>query len=218
MRLRSEVKGTSATRGHRASSSSLEMPTWAAAITRAVSVGSPMALLPSAPAGSKTASVHNDIAFNNSTVLRDGGSTAGFSSAFTSRVGTSCSVSTGRCLPATSKIVTVIRFCVSVPVLSEQITVTDPNVSTAVSLRTSALRCNIRCEPSASATVTTAANPSGIAATAILMPVSSSTSKSSPRSSPSTTTSTIIASATTASTRPRRSRRRCSGVGARSTF
>jgi hypothetical protein len=55
---------------------------------------------------------------------------------------------------------------VSVPVLSEQITVTDPSDSTAGSRRTIALRRAIRCTPIASTMVSAAGSPSGIAATA----------------------------------------------------
>ncbi len=58
------------------------------------------------------------------------------------------------------------------PVLSEQITVTEPSVSTAGSFRISALRRSIRCAPIASVKVTTAGRPSGITATATLMAVS----------------------------------------------
>ena len=61
---------------------------------------------------------------------------------------------------------TVILFCVKVPVLSEHITVLLPNVSTAGSLFTIAFFLTIFCTPIASTIVDTAANPSGIAATA----------------------------------------------------
>ena len=61
---------------------------------------------------------------------------------------------------------TCIRFRVRVPVLSEQITCVQPSVSTAVSCRMTALRFAMRVTPIASCTVTTAARPSGIAATA----------------------------------------------------
>ncbi len=104
------------------------------------------------------------------------------------------------------------RFSVSVPVLSEQITVTEPSVSTAGSLRISALRLSMRCAPSASAMVTTAGRPSGTAATAIAIAVSSISTGSSPRSRPSENTTTTIASAATASARPSCSMRRWSGV------
>ena len=60
----------------------------------------------------------------------------------------------------------VISFWVSVPVLSEQIVVTDPRVSTAAILRVMALRRAICCTPSARVMVTSAGRPSGTAATA----------------------------------------------------
>jgi len=45
---------------------------------------------------------------------------------------------------------TVISFRVSVPVLSEQMTVTDPSVSTLGSFRINAFRAAMRCRPNAS--------------------------------------------------------------------
>ena len=62
-------------------------------------------------------------------------------------------------------------FCVNVPVLSEHITVALPNVSTAGSFFTIACLFTILCTPIASTIVDTAANPSGIAATAKLTAV-----------------------------------------------
>ena len=62
-------------------------------------------------------------------------------------------------------------FCVKVPVLSEQITVALPNVSTAGNFFTIAFFFTILCTPIASTMVETAANPSGIAATAKLTAV-----------------------------------------------
>ena len=61
---------------------------------------------------------------------------------------------------------TVILFCVRVPVLSEQMILVQPRVSTAVSFRMIAWFLLIRVTPMESSTVTTALNPSGIAATA----------------------------------------------------
>ncbi len=78
------------------------------------------------------------------------------------------------------------RFWVSVPVLSEQIVVTEPRVSTAGSLRIRACRFNIRREPMARAIVTTAGSPSGITATAKLTAVRINTLIVSPRSQPKT--------------------------------
>ena len=77
-----------------------------------------------------------------------------------------------------SNTTTVIRFWVSVPVLSEQIVVTDPSVSTAYSRRMRALLASIRWAPRVRVMVTTAGRLSGIAATARLTAVSSSSSSS----------------------------------------
>ena len=60
---------------------------------------------------------------------------------------------------------TVISFSVSVPVLSVQITVVSPSVSTEDRRRTSALRFAIRCVASASDSVTVGSSPSGTSAT-----------------------------------------------------
>jgi hypothetical protein len=76
------------------------------------------------------------------------------------------------------------RLSVSVPVLSEQITLTEPSVSTLGRRRTSALARTSRRAPSASSTVTTAGSASGIAATARLIAVSAISSTGSPRSTP----------------------------------
>ncbi len=67
--------------------------------------------------------------------------------------------------PATIRC-TVIWFWVNVPVLSEQITVVLPSVSTAGNLRMIACRRAICTTPIASVTVTAAGNPSGMALTA----------------------------------------------------
>ena len=64
------------------------------------------------------------------------------------------------------KSTTVILFWVSVPVLSEQIICAQPRVSTAVSRRIMAFRLDMLVTPMDSTTVTTAARPSGMAATA----------------------------------------------------
>ena len=57
-------------------------------------------------------------------------------------------------------------LAVSVPVLSEQITETEPRASTEWSFFTIAFRFDIRSTPRASVTVVTMGNPSGMAATA----------------------------------------------------
>ncbi len=71
-------------------------------------------------------------------------------------------------IPSAHNWVTVISFCVSVPVLSEQITVAEPRVSTEASRRISAWRLIISRMPSARLMVTTAGSPSGTAAIARL--------------------------------------------------
>ena len=75
---------------------------------------------------------------------------------------------TRRFISLPSCFTTVILFWVSVPVLSEQITCVQPSVSTAVSFRITAFRFDILVTPMESTIVTTAASPSGIAATARL--------------------------------------------------
>ena len=65
---------------------------------------------------------------------------------------------------------TVISFFVSVPVLSDAMTLAEPSVSTAARCRTMALRCAMRCTPIESTAVTTAGSPSGTAATASATP------------------------------------------------
>ena len=62
---------------------------------------------------------------------------------------------------------------VSVPVLSEAMTVTDPSASTAGSVRTMACCVAMRWADSASDSATTAGSDSGTAATARLTAVSS---------------------------------------------
>ena len=56
---------------------------------------------------------------------------------------------------------TAMQFWVIVPVLSEQITLTDPRVSTADRRRTKALRRAMRCTLSARVSVTCGSRPSG---------------------------------------------------------
>lgn len=61
------------------------------------------------------------------------------------------------------------RFSVSVPVLSVQMTSAEPSVSTAGRWRISTLRAAIRCAPKASDNVTVGSRPSGTLATMIPM-------------------------------------------------
>ena len=68
--------------------------------------------------------------------------------------------------PSRYALTKVMRFCVKVPVLSEQMTEALPNVSTAGSLRIIAFFLAMRCTPMERTMVTIAGNPSGIAETA----------------------------------------------------
>jgi hypothetical protein len=68
---------------------------------------------------------------------------------------------------------TVMWFSVKVPVLSVQMTVVLPSVSTTGSRRTTTLRRTMRPTPKASAIVTIAGSPSGIAPTAKAMAATS---------------------------------------------
>ena len=104
------------------------------------------------------------------------------------------------------------RLSVSVPVLSEQMTLTEPSVSTLGNRRTSAFTPISRRAPSASNTVTTAGSASGMAATARLMAVSAISSIGSPRSTPMAKTRAQIASTTIDSRLPNAASRCCSGV------
>ena len=202
IRFRSGEKGTSATRGKDRSSAPFESPAPAAAARRAISVGSPSGVDP--PAAGGTASLQRAHAAARS-AWGDGRSGAGASAVKTIR------------LPAEWISETSIRFRVSVPVLSEQMTVTEPSVSTAGSFRIRARRASIRCEPRARVTVTTAGSPSGIAATARLTAERNSSTGSSPRNSPIPKRRATIASASSARFLPRSAIRRWSGVASRRT-
>ncbi len=92
-----------------------------------------------------------------------------------------------------------------VPVLSVQITLVEPRVSTAASLRTRARRRAMRMTPRESATVTTAGSPSGTAATARLMDVMNNSIGAVPRNKPSPNKSTTTPSATHTRMRPKAS-------------
>ena len=111
---------------------------------------------------------------------------------------------------------TVISLRVSVPVLSEQMTVTEPRVSTLGSLRTKALRRTRRCKPIASTSVTTAGRPSGTAATARLTDSRNDGKSGPPRSAWSRKMRAAIPSTMAINTFPSSASRCWSGVGSRS--
>ena len=101
---------------------------------------------------------------------------------------------------------------VSVPVLSEQMTVVEPSVSTADSRRMITPRAAMRCTPTASAIVIATGRPSGTIDTIWLMATIITSVNGSPRNSPSAVTSANRPSAALISQRPNCSMRRSSGV------
>ena len=100
-------------------------------------------------------------------------STKDFISSFSSLSASKFPLSDGTSfiLPGVYIFTTVILFCVSVPVLSEQIIFTAPNVSTAGSFLTMAFILDILVTPIERTMATIATSPSGIAATARLIAV-----------------------------------------------
>ena len=108
------------------------------------------------------------------------------------------------------------RFSVMVPVLSEQMTEVHPSVSTLCRRLTSAFCFIMRLTARASAMVTVAGSPSGIAAIAMEMPVMSISKIGSPRSTPAANTARHTPMQMTARTFPSSPRRFCRGVSVRS--
>ena len=95
--------------------------------------------------------------------------------------------------PATS-----IRFCVNVPVLSVQMTVVDPRVSTAERRLTTAPRRARSWTPTAKAKVMVGSNPSGTLATSIPMAKLAAAASDSPASAPRGMNASAATTATTA--------------------
>jgi hypothetical protein len=87
-------------------------------------------------------------------------------------------------LPALHNSVTVIAFSVSVPVLSEQMTVVLPSASTAGRWRMMARRLAMRPTPMARVMLMAAGRPSGIAPTASATAAISIGTQPSPRNTP----------------------------------
>ena len=106
---------------------------------------------------------------------------------------------------------TVMRFWVSVPVLSVQMTVAAPSVSTAVRWRTSALRRAMRCVPIARASVTVGSKPSGTLATMMPMAKMKFSQNGSPMNRPTAKNTTPSATDSIATRRDSRAISRCSG-------
>ena len=152
MRRRCESKGISRRRGWRACCSWGSSPAARAASNRPFSVGSPIArqASPGVAVCSRRALEQSEAA-RSSTRLR---------------ASSPCSVVPSP-TPGSQICSTSMRLPVRVPVLSLQITLTDPSVSTADSRRTRAWQRAIRCTLNASARVTVGSRPSGTFATRI---------------------------------------------------
>ena len=111
-----------------------------------------------------------------------------------------------------------IRFWVNVPVLSVQMKVVEPRVSTASRFRTSALRWAIRCAPTARDSVTVGSRPSGTSATITPMANKKASRQEIPTSRDSTKNSTPMPRAIAAVMRTIRCSSRASGLGGASTL
>src|SRR5579864_8806122 len=171
MNPRSLENGSSVWRGCAYHSPAGSSPASAAAKSSAPSVELPIVVRPAA--STSTASLHSAPIVST---CRASGSSA-------LQRGSSPAHSSG---PAASAR-TVILFWVSVPVLSQQTTVTRPSVSTALSRRTINDRRLIRCTAALSAIVTVAGSPSGMAAVTRVMPPSASVLNGKRRSNPAPT-------------------------------
>ena len=112
---------------------------------------------------------------------------------------------------------TVISFWVSVPVLSVQMTVVLPSVSTAGSRRTTARRRAMRPTPIAKVMVTAAGRPSGIAPTARATAAVNMSDPGSPRAIPTMKVTTARPRMITVRIRLNSARRRVRGVASGST-
>ena len=146
--FRSESKAISPMRGCSRSKSGRDRPKRTVRSSSASSVGSPRR-----ESGSRTASLQRVSPMRKS-LSRSGRSPAA-----------------SRICPSVQQAVTVMRFWVRVPVLSEQTTLTQPRVSTLGRRFTIVLTRTMRETLKASTSVTTAGSPSGTAATAREMAV-----------------------------------------------
>ena len=167
----------------------------------AVSVASPTMRVPPSPSGSTVA-------------LLASASLPSRSSSATPSTGPSTATGTlaGRSGEAAHMRRMVMRFCVRVPVLSEQMTETEPSVSTAGSLRTSACFWTMLWTPWVSVRVTMSCRVSGTAATARLTAASTMAQNSSPCCRPVARRIAAATMATALMARTTRTSRSWSGV------
>ena len=146
--FRPESKAISPMRGCSCSKAGRERPKRPARSRRASSVGSP-----------RRESVSRTASLQRVSPVRKSRSRSGWS------------LAASRMCPSVQQAVTVMRFWVRVPVLSEQTTLTQPRVSTLGRRFTMVLTRTMRETLKASTRVTTAGRPSGTAATAREMAV-----------------------------------------------
>ncbi len=165
MNIRSEVNGLVSIRGIPCRGTPSRAPT----VSMAVSVGS--------PTGGWSSWMRASLQL--APTMRHQCSAPPGVSAATSESSGTCSSS-----PADQRERTVMLFSVRVPVLSVQITVAPPSVSTAGSRRITARRRAIRETPIARVTVTAAGSPSGIAPTARATAAVNMSTAGSPRRTP----------------------------------
>ena len=215
MRLTSEEKGISATRGNSRRSASGSNPAFRPNTRRAPSVGSPRTVQ-SPSVSSRAASLHN-------MAIRAISASTGWSPGLTAASpiandpeGSYPEPLTSTISPSRKRRRTVISFFVRVPVLSVQITVVQPMVSTAGRRLTMAFFRAMRVVPMARAPVTTAGRDSGTAATARLIPQISISSQRWPRQTPRTEAPTATVRQITDKTRPMVAMRASRGVCPRS--
>ena len=161
MRRRSELNGISRSRGALAASCSCTRPPLTARTTSAASVGSPRIDQPSPPC-TRRASPQSSPALSSSP--SGSGSTTSPSDRKRPK-GSYPAPSTVTAAAGVQRLSTVIWFSVSVPVLSVQMTVVSPSVSTDESRRTRALRPAMRWVAIARERVTVGSRPSGMSAT-----------------------------------------------------
>ncbi len=195
-KARSDSNGIAPVSGHARHSALRSTPPFAASDNSATSVGSPR-LEPWPWWPMRSASLH---ATATSSAVRNASSTGPGSLPSHTRPSASCSSRT------------VSSLHVSVPVLSEAMSVQLPSPSTAGRLRTIAPRAAMRRAAIASVTVSATGSPSGIAETASATPNTNIVPTLSPRSiTPRSPMMTAPASTTTATTRAKRSIRVTSG-------
>eukprot|EP00162_Nutomonas_longa_P014219 comp21874_c0_seq1/m.49553 comp21874_c0_seq1/g.49553 ORF comp21874_c0_seq1/g.49553 comp21874_c0_seq1/m.49553 type:complete len:307 (-) comp21874_c0_seq1:449-1369(-) len=162
-----EEKGISLMRTWVAASRLRSSPPLSAATLSAPSVGSPsMRYLPVESGGCSFALLQSP---NPSRVWRRTPVAAWISAPVSSQlnvpVGSNPTPPTEMMRPLTQSFLTVSSFWVNVPVLSEQMTVQEPRVSTLESFLTTTLRLDMRCVPTARQRVTSGSMPSGTKAT-----------------------------------------------------